>query len=354
MLSRSWFSRRITGVRVVFLLALISAAVFLLAVQFQKPLQVVASGGSAPAAGGAAATSYLVWFRDAAGGDIVTHWVRGAGEQVESPARQPALVMFGQDRLWVIEPRSLAIPLCNCEKFLANDLEGECPPSGKNAAAESLWVRPAAGGEGIALVPYPEADLTTAMGDLDSRIDIVGIVGSYLFLTVGTGGFPCGAAHPSHVVSAMVWDAAGGARVPIESVVEMTAVAKRERQTAYQMLRKRECSFLEKPADTELVALFPVYDPLGRLHVEYLFAGSCCYAASAGEWSSYTQSTRVTAQPLPARLRPFKNTPPAVLAYARSQTGQKMVGWVEIKAGADRKADLFTRFQSALPPATNP
>jgi hypothetical protein len=67
------------------------------------------------------------------------------------------------------------------------------------------------------------------------------------------------------------------------------------------------------PQELDMTMWLPGYDPKsGRLRPELQFTARACYACSDGRWDSYTVSTTVTSERVPAALESYETLPAPV------------------------------------------
>jgi hypothetical protein len=265
----------------------------------------------------------LVWIADAEGRHQ-TLWVslEDGRPLASQPIEGPVWAAGAQLWQWIDEP--VRVPLDACGGAAEAD-SATLQRVTLNELTESLTVE---------LRPLPSIE---ASREAAHAIVPVASVGPYLFVVEELRVAACGEENSSEATE-IIWDlrAAQPARVltPRErwSISSAEARLARERLTA-ELDRGPPTEELvsAEPANVELAALWPRWDPSAGLAVEYVFVMEACDACGDGEWGAYTRATRVPALSLPQRLSRHARVPHwARAALERRAEGATLLGFSEV------------------------
>ena len=79
----------------------------------------------------------LIWTMDRED-RITSHWLRGNRFGAVILASREGLLFPMTDGIWEIETRTVDLPLCDCDTWTENGMEGSCPVSNETATGESI------------------------------------------------------------------------------------------------------------------------------------------------------------------------------------------------------------------------
>ena len=259
-------------------------------------------------------TAHLIWGANREDGSLWTLWVErerdGAVRVVD--VMEPVVAVAGE--LWMLSIERSPVRLtvdCGLEW-------GDEPMGTETGTVTALRLQPVTGERAPIelLAPGSAHD----MADHEESIHLLGSVGRYLFAERSVYGFACGA-HGNVTNEGYIFDLETGR--PVE-LVDGDSVNRRFADRALAALRARDDMVLFSET-ASFTRTRPDYAATG-LRMMHQLTADTCYACSDGNWSSYTVSTEIADDRLPAQMQP-KNSDvgPLVRELATSHS------WFEIR-----------------------
>lgn len=183
-------------------------------------------------------------------------------------------------------------------------------------------------GEGISLVdPQGKAKTLIEKNEKEQSGSItmqtqssqlIGAVGTYLFLHEEGHFFGCGGAHPIRRVDGFIWNAATEQKVELMPPASVVAQAKAKLEG--RGMEGEEARFVEA---------MPRFDEDGRLSVLWRFEKPTSYPDSEGGGSDYAISIMIESTDLPAALAQYREPPPAIRNYL-ANGGEPILGYTTL------------------------
>ncbi len=287
----------------------------------------------------------LIWTMDRED-RITSHWLRGNRFGAVILASREGLLFPMTDGIWEIETRTIDLPLCDCETWTDDGMEGPCPVSDETATGEIIVLVNLRNGE--ELFPVPLAETTDeedpAFTDHSFAAAVIASVGPYLFIRSSEEILACGAAHNSWSSQFTVFDVAGRQTVEIITDEERAEIMKEEQTSAFNEIRSDNLVTVDRPEDLELTTIKPGLLPGVGLTIHYQFTADSSFSDSDDNWGSYSRSVTVPARNFPEALVPYAALPPAMSTFAVFSGDIRLGGWIPIAGEGDQIAALAKAF----------
>lgn len=297
----------------------------------------------APSAPSGIGEQYVVWT--SAEGGYRSAWIAARADGAEVLATRDEAVLFDGVQLLAVQPRYTPFREVGCEYVLEEVPEGTAVKLGPTRYYPYMIVKPlgAAGAERELVAAYDgrmgnaaaDGKPATYWGEHWGRsIQLAGGFGSRLFLVECDGGYGCGA-HGEQGCSFVQVNLTKADAAALDLTGAANALAERVKPELDKWIAGSD---EEVTADSiSLDAVWALNDA-GALKVDYVFVAGVSYAATQGDWGSYTQSLTYKAEPVPALG--FPEVPAAVRDYLAKQPAGVAVGWSVIPATTALEAQL--------------
>lgn len=286
--------------------------------------------------------------------DAKNAWLSADGSGFEVLMEADGAVVTAAGELWTWDETMVEhrISDCQCMEDMRNegatdDELGQCEESTQTAVPTLVNL---SGGDDL---PLGEIEGLEETGEISMSADHKGTLGKYLFGTVCTYIYACGAAHGSVGCRSAVVDLEQRSVVELSEFMGDDAFAEvdarlRGRATDAIEEQASDSTNVTEPESAQLEAGWPVVTEDG-LAFSYLFAAPTCYACSDGSWSSYTLGVEIRDDSVPEKLAQLAEPPPAVLAFLtnRDIPLNVVVGWSALPDDGDDRARLAKQFREA-------
>lgn len=170
-------------------------------------------------------------------------------------------------------------------------------------------------GKAKTLIEQTKKSATESITMHTQTSNLVGAVGTFLFLHEESAFFGCGGAHPIRRVDGFVWNATTEKRT--ELTVPASVLAR-----AHAQLHGRGMD----GSEPTLAEATPRFDAEGRLSIAWRFEKPSSYADSEGGGSDYSISVTVESAELPEVLAQYREAPSAIRNYL-ANGGEPIVGY---------------------------
>ncbi len=264
----------------------------------------------------------VVWGTDDAGTARSYFVARDDTGRLQIRERRGAIVAF-DGTLWRWHVHEQRVPLyLDCDRM--DDGDTTVSTSRRVAygtAARGELLRMGAPGRRVVNRLAPDARAEAAY---EAEVMLIGSVGPYLFVHDAYSDYDCGA-HGNGTHSFRTWDAAHRRAVDLYARDELEAIDHTLWPRARTALLARYPGALDavfdgkglRDRDMERTLIAPVFAADGGASMEHQVTADADYVDSDDAWGSYTVSTRVRTDILPARLRPvLSGTAPLLRAFA--------------------------------------
>lgn len=270
----------------------------------------------APSEAAEAHAPFLVWGTDR-DGLTYSFWIeRTATGFASTEATGVVIAADGALYHWVEEEVPLEAKL-DCETL---ETDGSAEATGV-----AVFLDRVGGGERRDLFSSdPLAALEAA--DYSEEAALIGSLGPFLFVTRSTYEHHCGA-HGGVSYAFHVIDARTGNPVELYGEEELPAVARFAEAARTKLVSETDGEALVFGEDIEQTLFRPVLDASGA-RMAHQWTMGACYACSDGEWDSYTVSTTLESDALPAVLAPHAEGTADVLRWLTSEVEGITIGGV--------------------------
>ncbi len=294
----------------------------------------------------------LIWTMDR-DDRITSHWLRGNRFGAVILASREGLLFPMTDGIWEIETRTVDLPLCDCDTWTENGMEGSCPVSNETATGESIVLVNLRNGDELSPVPSPDAanEEDPAYTDHSFGAGVIASVGPYLFIRSVKEVLACGAAHNSWSSQFTVFDVARRETVEILTDEERSRILEEEQTAAFNEVRTDNLVTVDRPEDLELTTIKPGLLPGVGLTIHYQFTADSSFADSDDNWGSYSRSVIVPARNFPEALAPYAALPPAMSTFAVFSDNTRLGGWIPISGEGEQIAAIAKAFGVGAQPA---
>ncbi len=295
----------------------------------------------------------LIWTMDRED-RITSHWLRGNRFGAVILASREGLLFPMTDGIWEIETRTVDLPLCDCETWTEDGMEGRCPVSDETATGETIVLVNLRNGEELSPLPLVVTadEEGPTFTDHSFGAGVIASVGPYLFIRSSEEILACGAAHNSWSSRFTVFDVASRETVEILTDEERARIMKEEQTAAFNEIRSDNLVTVDRPEDLELTTIKPGLLPGVGLTIHYQFTADSSFADSDDNWGSYSRSVIVPARNFPEALAPYAALPPAMSTFAVFSDDLRLGGWIPITGEGEQITAIAKAFGVGAMPAS--
>ncbi len=285
---------------------------------------------------------------------ITSHWLRGNRFGAVILASREGLLFPMADGIWEIETRTIDLPLCDCDTWTDDGMEGPCPKSDETATGETIVLVNLRNDEELSPLPLVESMDEEGLVYTDHSFGaaVIASVGPYLFIRSSEEVLACGAAHNSWSSQFTVFDVAGRETVEILTDEERARILEEEQTSAFNGIRSDNLVNVDRPEDLELTTIKPGLLPGVGLTIHYQFTADSSFADSDDNWGSYSRSVIVPARNFPEALAPYAALPPAMSTFAVFSDDLRLGGWIPITGEGEQIAAIAKAFGVGAMPAS--
>ena len=260
------------------------------------------------------AVSLLLWGRDADGG-AYTWWLESDRHGGWDVVEAEGIYVASGDALWQWITETEELPLgMDCDLF---DQGGEPPVDTGRTGTGVRATLARVGGEERITVMEPAREVAFDTADYGESVRLEGSVGPVLFVHRSAWDYACGA-HGGEMHSFLAFDLSQRSAAALYDTDASEALTQRLRGEAWAALQQ-DMPFAEGPEELSLTVHRPVFAEDGRLLLDHQLTASTCYACSDGDWDSYTTSSHVRDEALPAALSPHADYPLEAVRWLHGQ-----------------------------------
>lgn len=273
-----------------------------------------------------------------------TRWVtRDTDGSVRELGRRAGLWVVADDTVWRMGRGTKTWTSATCDAL--NDVPGGADRATHTSRSVDFDARDGRTRDVIkALSTAPGYEPDTPpdevyVGDYtEHHAPIAGIDAIIIFRST-TYSYECGA-HGGVESSFVAFDLDHGTREDLLGAARELGEAKKHTAQVRADLIARDAW---EDGDIELTAVYPrVVDE--RLETRFQYSTGACYACSDGAWNSYSVSTEIVSDNLPASLRAHATPPPVVVESLVGVDQQRGFGWSAVPSAGkayDEVAEVF-------------
>jgi hypothetical protein len=163
------------------------------------------------------------------------------------------------------------------------------------------------------------------VNDLEHGAEVLGTIGSVVFLNEHTYVYACGA-HGNTTAGFFAWDAELGKAIDLFAAVPNQDVLSKKANALINAESGDDASVDDDVLPT-IVQLLPVYSARGALRLDAQWMRSACYACSDGLWSSYSRSAILETGFLHPRFASYAVPPVSIKVFLEAHPGFEMGGF---------------------------
>jgi hypothetical protein len=312
--------------------------------------------------GSADSTEYLVW--PGYGGTV---WMDAQGTVLRRGKKKvPVSVVNGGLYMVRIEKRSVKQADCDSVDYRDPDAKPKMVPA---TDRELFLIKIGQDGKEQKTVLIKAED--SEAGVSETELDVLGLVGPWLFVERTVSFNVCGAPHgevPHELLVVNVETAAaiavyrGQKKSELEKDIlgegtisgktnlsSVTLFSDKEYRAVMNALRKRAFKDLQDfmSGDEENITVTRVKPVVSQdmLGLQVLLNAPTGYGSSDGEWSSYTRSHAYPGPFIPELLKPYQNIPPAVMNWWKASKAGSYPSWSTVPSSGPVRQQLEKLFQ---------
>jgi hypothetical protein len=277
-----------------------------------------AEDAAAEAPGSDLGRDFLVWRLD--GTRSTTTWVRDGDGVLHT---RPGIYMGGDGHLWKWDTTQVTTPALDCGCYDPYDLppredlrQARKKNCTRDAPLEALRIEEVTGDRVIPVLAEPPddgSDPELFEGRVKRSYAPLGAVGKWLFVARREERMGCTDSTPTVSWAFATVDLSAGAQATMLGPSDLNQVENVEKTRAAELLCVAPDCFKPDPAKLRFASMRPAWTPDLSLALQY--ATPAVLGQPDGLWDSGTRSGDIVAAELPAALRPYSTTPPAVKAF---------------------------------------
>ncbi len=300
------------------------------------------AAGSASTGGEA---GYLVWklpeeVKKGSSPGSETQWIDGSGRVLRRSKTKDLISVIG-DAVYTVRIEKRKVKVANWANVNRQSFDPQ-PELIDAEEPELLVVKTEPDGK------KTETIIVKAEGDKgaekESKIDVLGLVGTWLFAVSSTYYYG-GGAHGGMAYSMIVCNVeTGKTTAPATKLLTDQEYASLMKALGKKAVKAINDEMITSADGLNLTKMRPIVNN-DELGIEVLLTGGTCYACSDGLWDSYTRSAALVSPVCPGRLAPYRAISPAVLAWWKASKQKGYPSWSTVPESGLLRKRLEELFQ---------